>query len=177
MSDIKQAFAREMRRLARKELKTAMEPLREQLVKLRGVIIEQRQRIRELERVAGVTVTPTMAMTTMTSTKEIGGESTEPRTVRLTPRRITRLRENLHLNQSQFARLLGVVPLSVSRWESGQVRPRAEQKARILQLRGMKRRELNTLMTERGVRKKRGRRLASETTSSSDNTSTAENGK
>jgi transcriptional regulator with XRE-family HTH domain len=36
---------------------------------------------------------------------------------------IPRLRKDLHLNQSQFAGLMGIHPITVSRWERGKVSP------------------------------------------------------
>ncbi len=40
-----------------------------------------------------------------------------------TPERIRQLRQRLGLDQAHFARLLGVDPRTVSRWETGAVKP------------------------------------------------------
>ena len=42
---------------------------------------------------------------------------------------IPKLRKDLHLNQTQFANLMGVHPITVSRWERGKVAPTPYQEA------------------------------------------------
>lgn len=52
------------------------------------------------------------------------------------------MRAKLGLTQAQMATLLGVSSLSVYKWESGQVEPREKQKAKVLALRGVGKREV-----------------------------------
>lgn len=51
----------------------------------------------------------------------------------LAPREITRIRERLKLTQAQLGQLLGVHPLTVSKWERGTLVPNPHQAA-FLQL-------------------------------------------
>ena len=50
-------------------------------------------------------------------------------------------RRRLGLSAAALARLLGVSALSIYKWESGKVRPRAKQIEAIAALRGMGKRE------------------------------------
>ena len=48
--------------------------------------------------------------------------------------RLTELREEQGLSQSDLARFLGIQPSSVSRWESGKTRPRGPRAVAVLEL-------------------------------------------
>jgi DNA-binding transcriptional regulator YiaG len=48
--------------------------------------------------------------------------------------RLTELREQQGLSQSDLARFLGIQPSSVSRWESGKARPRGPRAVAVLEL-------------------------------------------
>lgn len=187
MTDIRQAFVTEMRRQAKREIRSAVRELQEQVVALRKAVSEQRRQILELgQGVASRTsevVKGDAAVEEASREPESGTDVTTPTTVsevdpkllsQVTPHRITRLRLKLKLNQSQFARLLGVTPLSVSRWEAGLTKPRVEQKLRILRVREMGRRELKAEMQERGVirKERRGRRPSGIIVTSDDASST-----
>jgi DNA-binding transcriptional regulator YiaG len=48
--------------------------------------------------------------------------------------RLTELREQAGLSQSDLARFLGIQPSNVSRWEAGKARPRGHHAVAVLQL-------------------------------------------
>jgi putative transcriptional regulator len=69
---------------------------------------------------------------------------------------IRRLRENLDLNQVEFARLSGVHPITVSKWERREAAPTAYQNALFEQFLGASRNpevrsKLKNILTSAGV--------------------------
>jgi DNA-binding transcriptional regulator YiaG len=56
------------------------------------------------------------------------------------------MRSKLGITQVEMSRLLSVSALSVHKWESGQVEPREKQKAKILELRSLGKREAAKLL-------------------------------
>lgn len=134
MPNFQQLIGEEIRRLARKELKSAVEPLKSQIGTLRKNVATQNRRIATLEKALRIetsrTVEP-MAAPAPIAAAEPG------KVLRITPERIRKLREKLGVSQERFAELLGVNLHSVSRWESGKTSPRPEQKARIAAIRDM----------------------------------------
>lgn len=58
-------------------------------------------------------------------------------------------RAKIGLTQAQMARLLGASALSVYKWESGKVHPRAAQLERIFAIRRLGKREAATLLAKR----------------------------
>ncbi len=107
----------EIRRLARKEVITLEKDLKAQLVELRRTVAEQQRRIKMLEKIifAASEFSPKNADFT-----EAVPEA--EKAVRVTAERITKWRKSLGLNQTQYAKLLEVSPLSVSHWETDELR-------------------------------------------------------
>lgn len=69
---------------------------------------------------------------------------------------IRKLRENLDLNQVEFAQITGVHPITVSKWEREEAAPTAYQNALFEQFRGAARnpqvrRKLKNLLAGAGV--------------------------
>jgi DNA-binding transcriptional regulator YiaG len=139
MQDIKSVLASEIRRLARKEVKAAFQPLREQISALKKSVSEQRAKIKTLEK---------RAPAAPRRKNEIIPVS-EDKAVRISPQWIIRLRQKLGLTQEQFALLLGTSNFSVSHWELGKTTPRDAFKRKIAALRGMGKRELKHLLEEK----------------------------
>lgn len=147
MANIQQLLNDEIRRLARKEVIALEKEYKSQLVELRRTAAELKNRIKNLEKaVAGMN----SAAAEKKAQPEV--EAEETKAFRITPQRITKWRQMLGLKRAQYAKLLGVSPLSVAHWENGKSEPRAAQKSRIAQLRDMGKKELNKLCVEKGVK-------------------------
>ena len=140
MPDIKNVFASEIRRLAKKGVKVALQPFQAQISKLRKTISEQNAKIKTLEK---------RVPTALPQKKEITPVA-ENKTVRMSPQWIIKLRQKLGLTQGQFAILLGTSNFSVSHWELGKTTPRDAFKRKIAALRGIGKRELKRLLEENG---------------------------
>lgn len=70
---------------------------------------------------------------------------------------IRQIREHLHLTQVQLAQLLGVHPLTVSKWERGELQPSNHEQALLLSFRQASQarkdigKEVQTLLVTAGV--------------------------
>ena len=133
MPDIKQVLNDEIRRLARKELKAAVQPLIKQISEQRKIIAELRKELKNLSKSISVAEQKTVAPVV---------DQEESKKLRLTPAGIVKIRTKLKLSQSKLAALVGVSGHTVSLWEVGKVAPRANAKAAICALRTIGKKEL-----------------------------------
>ena len=141
MSDIKQVFAEEMRRLARKELRAAIAPLNEQIAVLKKQVAEQKKRISDLEKNAPVKCEAPVSIANALV-------DSEKRSVRINAAGIIRLRNKLGITQAELGRLLGVAMHTISVWEQGRRQPRIRHKQALSALRGVGKRELKRMLAE-----------------------------
>lgn len=135
MSDLKQVLSDEIRRLARKEIKQAIQPLQANIVALRRQISELKKLYSEASRKAEILQKKTAEVSGIEFVEE------EPK-LRLNAAGIVRIRTKLKLTQSEFAKLLDVSMHTVSSWEKGKSYPRAGVKAKICSLRTTGKREI-----------------------------------
>lgn len=144
MSDFKQIFSDEIRRLARKEIKIALEPMQKMIAAQRAQIVELRRQVRELEKVSG----PVAAVVETTAQ-----ENAEDKKIsrRITGKRIVAMRNKMKLSQAQFAELLGVSLSSIVNWEKDKRTPRASQKELIANLRLLGKREVAKRLDAAGM--------------------------
>jgi len=89
---------------------------------------------------------------------------------RFSPRLILALRKRLGITQKELATLAGVTVGAIFQWEKGIFDPREDKKAVLVALRKLGRRQVKTLLEEKGretavkkarVSKKRGRKKTS----------------
>ena len=131
MPDLKSLLNDEIRRLARKEVRAAVEPLLENISILKKTCAEQRKQLARLEK----------ALQSSAPAEVLAAEE-KPRSIRLNAAGIARIRGKLKLTQAEFARLLGVTMHTVSIWEQNKCAPRAAMKAKICELRHLGKRML-----------------------------------
>lgn len=141
MPNLQQLLSEEIRRLARKEIRTELVELKTQLTTMRKTIAEQNRRIKALEKIVPLPVKP----------QPSAEVPAEVKPVRITAARIKKLRDKLGFSQGKFAALLGVNLNSVRYWESGKIEPREVQKRKIATIRDMGKRELARLMAEKNI--------------------------
>ena len=139
MSDLKQVLNDEIRRLARKEVKQAVQPLQASIVALRRQISELKKMLNAANRQAQV------IQQKVASGSPVEPEDTEPK-LRLNAAGIIRIRTKLRLTQAEFAKLLDVSMHTVSSWEKGKSYPRAKAKERICALRTVGKRQAKVLL-------------------------------
>jgi DNA-binding transcriptional regulator YiaG len=145
----------EVRRLAAREIKRALRPLRriqKQVKTLRYVSRAQRRSLatiqRRFERLKGRVATGQAAM-------RGAGRKHSP----VSPEMVRSIRSRFGMTRLQFAKLLEVSPGSIFGWEQGRTTPRGGSQARILALRKVGAREARArVVGERSKAAKPGRR-------------------
>ena len=154
MSDFKQIFSDEIRRLSRKEIKIALEPLVKSLAYQRQTIVELRRQLKALEKQTGF-VAPA-APEKMPELPAAGKAVVR----RINGKRLTDMRTKMKLSQAQFAALLGVSLSTIVNWEKDKRAPRAAQKEKIAALRTLGKREIAKRLEIAGMPAKASRRRA-----------------
>jgi DNA-binding transcriptional regulator YiaG len=141
MTTLAAALKEEIRRLARKEIKAATQATvkavpqhRREIAKLRRQIRDQEKKIATLQKGKPLP-------------QQVDGS------VRFSARSVRAQRSRLGLSAAGYARLVGVSPLTIYNWEHGKSRPRKEQLAQLVAVRGIGKREaLKRLEESSGVR-------------------------
>lgn len=146
MPNVQQVLGEEIRRLAKKEAKAAIEELKEQISAMKKTIAEQGRLLKDLAKLANKTAA--IVIPPEEPKEENADEEKELKAVRVSADRIIKWRKKIGVSQTQYAKLLGVSHLSVNHWESGKTEPREAQKQRIVELRDMGRRELKALIID-----------------------------
>lgn len=141
MPDIKQILNEEIRRLARKEVRSILQPLCKQLAEQKRLISELKKQVSDLNKRL-----PDTREKSVEKTVEISGENVKK--VRLNASGIVKIRTKLGLPQEKFAALLGVSGHTVSLWEIGKSSPRSSAKMAICALRKIGKKELKKKLAE-----------------------------
>lgn len=136
MADIAGAIKEEIRRLAKKEIKAqtgktkqAVAQYRREIASLKRQVQEQDKKIDFLEKQERKRVEQPQA----------DEEAVEG--VRYSARSVAAQRERLGFSAADYAKLVGVSPLTIYNWEKGKSRPRQEQLAALVAVRGIGKRE------------------------------------
>jgi DNA-binding transcriptional regulator YiaG len=136
MTTLAVALKDEIRRLARKEIKAqtgrtakAVAQYRREIARLKRQQREQERKIALLEAQARKVVAPVA---------ELNGDA------RFSARSAKAQRRRTGLSAADYAKLVGVSALTIYNWEHGKARPRHEQFAALVALRGLGKREAQT---------------------------------
>lgn len=149
MADIKQALTEEIRRLAKKEVKSACEPLAAKIAELKKLVSAQSKELKAL--IGGATKAPKAPK--LESLESADGD----KSIRLNAKGIRRIREKLDISQMVMAKLVDASHLSVSHWEIGKTEPRLEFKKKIAALRSMSRNDIVKRCNELNIKLKPAR--------------------
>jgi DNA-binding transcriptional regulator YiaG len=129
MTTLAVALKEEIRRLARKEVKAATQAIAKAVAQHRREIAKLKRQIREQEK----------KIATLQKGEPL------PRlvddSVRFSARSVRAQRTRLGLSAAEYARLVSVSPLTIYNWEHGKSRPRKEQLAQLVAVRGIGKRE------------------------------------
>lgn len=133
MSTIANALKSEIARVARKELKDEIAAVRKLTTAHRSEIAALKREIKSLQSVvkglqkaSSRPAEPPRAAQAAPSVEKPGAQS-----VAFNAEALAAFRAELGLTQAQMAYLIGASPLSVYKWESGKVTPRAAQQQQI----------------------------------------------
>jgi len=144
------ALKGEIRRLARKEVRETVTPLKKLVAGLRRRVAQQRRLIAELER---------NIKRSRNQARAEESPSSEESQIRFSPAWVKRHRKKLNMSRRVYAKLVGVSAQSIFGWESGRTRPRRTALQSWRRIRGMGKRELKALIgSESTDRRRRGAR-------------------
>ncbi|MBK6867179.1 MAG: helix-turn-helix transcriptional regulator [Burkholderiales bacterium] len=137
MTTLINALKSEITRLARKEIKTDLLSLRKSVTAQRSEIAALKREIKALQ-----SQVKSNQKTLKTVQPASPAEDETPRRVlRFSAERFAAQRAKLGLSQAQMAQLVGASTVSIYKWETGKVRPRAAQLERIAAIRKLGKRE------------------------------------
>jgi DNA-binding transcriptional regulator YiaG len=135
-ANIASVLKEEIARIARKEIRQEVEPLRKANAQYRVRIAELKRHVEQLERELK------RASRARPGAKEEALGSGSDTKHRFSPARLKTQRQKLGLSAELFGRLVGVSGLTIYNWESGKTRPNPDNLAAISSLRGLRKRAL-----------------------------------
>lgn len=136
MPNIAIALRDEMSRVAKKATKSELQILKKANAAHRHDIARLKRDVADLQKVVHRLAKGTVAR------PHKAPENGIERNLRFSATRFAAQRQKLGLSAADFGRLLGVSPLSVYKWEKGEVRPRRAQLEAIAAARGLGKREV-----------------------------------
>ena len=139
MSNFAGALKEEVRRLARKEIKAQTGATTQAVARFRREIATLKRQVRENEK--------KIAFLEGQERKRIGtpvAAESPSEGVRFSAKSVRSQRKKTGLSAANYAKLVGVSSLTIYNWELGKTRPRKEQLAALVQLRGIGKREAQT---------------------------------
>ena len=141
------ALKGEMRRLARKEVRATVTPLRKVVAALRRRVAQQKRLIAELER---------STKRSMRNGRAAEAPETQDSQIRFSPQWVKKHRKKLNMSRRVYAKLVGVSAQTIFGWETGRARPRRGALETWRRIRSMGKRELKG-MTKAEPNGRRGR--------------------
>ena len=134
MPNLAATLREEIRRLAKKEIKIETSATKQAIVQYRHEIAALKRQLREQEKKIHL-LQKRDKKRSKEPEKEVGDK------VRFSARSVKAQRKRLGLSAANYARLVGVSPLTIFNWEHGKSRPRQEQLAALVAVRGIGKRE------------------------------------
>ena len=136
MANLAMALKEEIRRLARKEIKEQVGATARAVARYRKEIAELKRQLREqAKRIKFLEAQERQRLEQPESVEELSEEA------RFSARSVKAQRRRTGLSAADYGRLVGVSPLTIYNWEQGKSRPRKEQFASLVALRGIGKRE------------------------------------
>ena len=133
MPNLSTILKAEITRLARKEIKTAIDPVRKANAGHRKEIAELKRLVSLLQRDLKAASRPAKVRA------EVGDTSSG--STRFSVKGLKSLRAKLGLSVAEFGLLVGASGQSIYKWEAGKAVPRASQQAALAAIRGIGKRE------------------------------------
>ena len=136
MPNIATVLKQEITRLARKEAKTHVEPLRKANAQYRRDIAELKRQLQAMKKRVDY-----LDARERKRLKEPVSVSTAAEALRFSPGWLNAHRNKLGLAAADYAELVGVSPQTIYNWEHGRSKPKAKQLAALAAVRGIGKRE------------------------------------
>jgi len=150
MADLKVVLKNEITRLAKKEIKSAVEPLAAQIAGLKKVVSELKKEIAECKKLecAAVNAVSALPAKAILAEKPVRRKTRKEKAGKVGSV-ILQLRKKLKINQLEMSKLLGVNVGSITFWERGIVVPRPNVMAEIEKLKAMPKFMLKKVLVEK----------------------------
>ena len=136
MPNLGSVFREEVARLARKEIRTQTDALKKNSAQYRRDIAQLKKQVSELQRKVSLLEKKTWSEPARGEAADV-----ESGSVRFSAKGLASHRKKLGLSAADYAKLVGASALSVYNWEQEKTRPRDEQIAKLVAVRGMGKRE------------------------------------
>ena len=136
MPNIATALRDEIRRLARREIKAETGTTKQAVAQYRREIAELKRQVKKQEKKIAF-----LENQERRRIEEPEVDEDAARGARFSPRSVKSQRQRLGLSAADYARLVGVSSLTIYNWEHGKSRPRKEQLAALVAVRGIGKRE------------------------------------
>jgi len=135
MPNIATALKDEIRRLAKKEIKAATGTTKQAVAQYRREIAELKRQVKKQERKIAFLENRERERLEQPEAEGVAEGA------RFSARSVKAQRERLGLSAADYAKLVGVSGLTIYNWEHGKSRPRKEQLAALVAVRGIGKRE------------------------------------
>lgn len=135
MSNLASTLRDEISRLARKEIRQQVDPLKKSNAQLRRTVASLKSELAELQR------TMRFLQTREKRRLEAPPQPDESKAVRFSPNWLKADRKRLGLSAEDYGRLVGVSSVTIYSWESGKSKPSAQRLAAWAEVRGIGKRE------------------------------------
>jgi len=144
MPKLEQVLRSEIIRLAEKQIRATCGPLARDVRELRRRVSQLNKTVVALDKMRAALDAKRAAEGTKLEAPE-----EQVKAARLSPLLIKKLRERLGLSQGQLACLVGVSRQAMAFWELGKSRPQGQNRAALVALRGVGRREAKRMLAEK----------------------------
>jgi len=136
MPNLAATLKEEIQRLARKEIKAQTGSTKQAVAKYRSEIAQLKRQLRDQEKKIAF-----LAGREQKRLQEPPPSEEPTEGVRFSARSVKAQRERLDFSAADYAKIVGVAPLTIYNWEHGRSRPRKEQLAALVAVRGIGKRE------------------------------------
>ena len=140
MPDVASVLREEIRRLARKEVKSATSTHSKQIRDLKSGMKVLRGQVASLQKMLAASRKAAAAANGTSPEQETS------RAVRISPASIRNHRKRLKLSQAQLGQLLGVSTTTVVFWESGRSAPRGSNRLALAEVRKLGKKDAQALL-------------------------------
>jgi len=144
MPMLEQVLKAEIIRLAKKQIRAVCGPLARDVRELKRRVSHLNKTVGALDKMRAALEAKRAAEGT-----KLEAPAEQVKAARLSPLLIKKLRTRLGISQGQLARLVGVSGPAVAHWELGRSRPQGSNKAALVALRGVGRREVKRMLAEK----------------------------
>lgn len=147
MTSIAKLLKETIERTAKKQVRSETEALRKASARYRKNISDLGSRLKEVERELS-------SIRRQVSLASPGSGEQDARILRFSAKGLNAMRQKLALSKTECGKLIGVSARLIGLWESGQVRPTAEQVRGIAAIRNIGKREIRMRLEEKVRMKK-----------------------